>query len=77
MKNLTYRQLLQKLNELRPHQLDCNVTVYIPRVEEYYPVESFKLATSVHCDVLDAGHPYMVVQCQLHTTLKSRCLPEA
>tara|TARA_R100000664_G_C2704020_1_gene103288 strand:+ start:176 stop:355 length:180 start_codon:yes stop_codon:yes gene_type:complete len=48
---MTYRQLLEQLYELSPHQLNQSVTVYIPD-DEYIPVHSI-CVVDLGQDVLD------------------------
>lgn len=60
---LTYRELKAELDKLTDEQLNMNVTVYVTGVDEYYPlVGDYPFPTSTdECQVLDAGHPYLVI----------------
>jgi hypothetical protein len=57
--NMTYRELLAALSELNDTQLDTTVTVYSIDSDEYVP--SYRLALIDVTDVLDEGHPVIVV----------------
>lgn len=59
MENLTYRDLLNHLNGLDPHELDMTVTVFVVG-DEFYPVRLYTVSGS-ETDVLDEGHPYLIV----------------
>lgn len=57
---MTYCQLIRQLSNLTNDKLDNDVTVYSRVEDEYYPARSLNLST-VDCDVLDEGHPFIVV----------------
>jgi len=57
---MTYRDLLEHLTGLNPHELDMNATVYLPDIEEFIPLAFFDYSDS--SDVLDEGHPYIIVK---------------
>ena len=59
---MTYRELAQQLSQLNDNQLDSDVTVYVSGVDEYYGVvgDNPFLESEVD-DVLDNGHPYLVI----------------
>jgi len=54
--NMTYRELLEALKELRPENLDDTVTIY--KDDEYFAITGTDI-----CDdgVLDDGHLFIVV----------------
>ena len=55
---LTYGELLARLYEMSPIQLQQNVTALNDSTEEYYPIESFEIT---NCDdVLDNNHGLLV-----------------
>lgn len=58
--NLTYRQLQEFISNMDPVRLDDNVTVYDGTAGEYRPVSGCEIVTED--DVLDAGHPVLVVE---------------
>jgi hypothetical protein len=55
---MTYRQLLAALQELRPENLDNDVTIYITSDDEYFAAKGCGI-----CDdgVLEDGHPFLFV----------------
>jgi len=53
---MTYRELLEKLEDLRPELLDTDVTVFID--DEFRHV--YVLDFTTEDDVLDAGHPFLM-----------------
>ncbi len=55
---MTYGELLAKLYEMSPVQLQQTVTVLNDSTEEYYGVESFEITE--HDDVLDSYHGLLV-----------------
>lgn len=57
--NITYRELLNKLNSFTNEQLDMTATIYISDSNEFYGVNQLKITTDT--DVLDENHPYLSV----------------
>ena len=53
----TYRELLISLIGMKNEQLDSNITVYVPGVDEYYPAQ----LTFPDTDVLDPNHPVIAI----------------
>lgn len=53
----TYRFLRHALAEMTDAQLDSNITVFVPGVDEYYPAQ----LTFPDTDVLDPNHPVIAV----------------
>ena len=61
---ITYRDLLTQLKMLPEARLDDTVTVYVSGLDEFYPLVDdypFCRAEPEETDVLDNGHPYMVI----------------
>lgn len=57
---MTYRQLKERINKLSENQLDCDITVYKPDEDEYYPTH-ISVGITEENDVLDEGHPYFLI----------------
>lgn len=55
---MTYRDLLKRLQELSPEQLDCDVTIEDPYPDECYPVKEFRICDTEHKS-LDEDHPVL------------------
>jgi hypothetical protein len=57
---MTYTELAEYiLNEMSADQMDMDVTLFVPGVDEYYPaVLAF---TDSDCDVLDENHPVLTI----------------
>jgi hypothetical protein len=55
---LTWRQILNRLNQLTEEQLDMEATVYDHWEEEYYPINDLDVADCT--DVLDEMTPFIV-----------------
>ena len=58
MKNLTYRELWCIINDFTTEQLDMTATVYDGEIDEYLPVRGIAKPDT---DVLDSGHPVLIV----------------
>lgn len=68
MQNLTYRQLLEALNELTPEQLANTVSVFDPSIGEVIPVFETSLVSELQKDerdeledVIPFDHPVLVL----------------
>jgi hypothetical protein len=57
---MTYKQLLEVLDELEPDQLKLNVTAFID--EEFFPIINLKFNDSQEDDRLEEGHPYLEIE---------------
>ncbi len=57
---MTYRQLLEQLEDLRDEQLDQTVTVHEPYEDEYIAVAH--TATTNDVGALDEDHFYLVLK---------------
>lgn len=58
---MTYRELLATLNKLSDDQLDMDVSVYIEDLDEFHPTTGVGIASAILTDVLDEGHPYLII----------------
>lgn len=61
---MTYGDLLNQLNTMTHEQLNMDVTVFVTGVGEFYSVVEdfpFAVARASTNDVLDDGHPYLVI----------------
>jgi len=61
---LTYRELIENLKALPDERLDDAVTIYASGLDEYYPlVDDYPFCTADPeiNDVLDGGHPYLII----------------
>jgi hypothetical protein len=59
---MTYKQLLEELQELPTDRLNDTVTVFEPYEDEFIAVTSTGIASERTVDVLDAGHFYLVLK---------------
>ena len=59
---MTYKELLEKLKQLSPEQLDTDVTVLISNYDEFFPINNLLIMQDNHNhnDVLDQNHPYLI-----------------
>ena len=58
---MTYRELLEELEELDDNRLDDDVAAHLIETDEFYPVHSVCVAVEDECDVLDQGHLILAV----------------
>ena len=58
---MTYRELLEELQELDDKRLDDDVAAHLIETDEFYPVHSVCVAVEDECDVLDAGHLILAI----------------
>ena len=61
---MTYRELAEYISKLNDEQQDSDVTVYVMGAGEFYPlVPNYPVseAKEIDNDVLDEGHPYLVI----------------
>lgn len=59
---MTYRQLLQELQNLPEDRLNDTVTVHDPYEVEFIPVVHTNIASEIDNDVLDPGHLFLVLK---------------
>ena len=59
---MTYKELLEELQQLDPARLDDTVTVHDPYQDEMIAVVHTGVAEEDDCDVLDPGHFYLVLK---------------
>ena len=57
---MTYRELLEKLKQLTPDQLEQDVTVYLSDLDEYHPAWQVDVADEEQ-SVLDEDHIFLTV----------------
>ena len=58
---MTYRELLEELEELDDSRLDDDAAIHLTETNEFYPVHSVCVAVENECDVLDQGHLILAV----------------
>jgi hypothetical protein len=54
---MTYKELLQQLQQLDEDQLNSDVAVYDEGTDEYYQLKVELVFATEECDVLDVDHP--------------------
>ena len=54
---MTYKELLQELQQLNEEQLNSDVAIYVPDVDEYYQKSVELVFATDECQVLDVNHP--------------------
>jgi hypothetical protein len=54
---MTYKELLQQLQQLDEEQLNQDVAVYDTGTDEYYQLKVEFVFSTEECDVLDVNHP--------------------
>jgi hypothetical protein len=54
---MTYKELLQQLQQLNEEQLNSDVAIYVPGVDEYYQDGVELVFATDECQVLDVDHP--------------------
>ena len=54
---MTYKELLQQIQQLNEDQLNQDVCVYDTGTDEYYQLNVELVFTTDECDVLDPNHP--------------------
>jgi hypothetical protein len=60
--NMTYSELAELISNMNNEQKSQTVTVYVSGVDEYYGlVGDYPVVESEADDVLDQGHPYLVI----------------
>ena len=59
---MTYKQLLEQLQQLDPARLEDTVTVHDPYEDEMIAVVYTGVAEEDDCDVIDPGHFYLVLK---------------
>ena len=52
---MTYARLLEELKGLTPEQLNCDATIHIIDIDEYYAIKGLDV------DVLDEDHPFLYI----------------
>lgn len=59
---MTYKELLEQLQNLPQERLEDTVTVHDPYQDEMIAVVHAETAEEDDCDVLDPGHFYLVLK---------------
>ena len=60
--NMTYRKLAKEISQFSDEQLDLSVSVYIPEIDEYYPIDVVGVNVGTKkTDVLGNGHPVLQI----------------
>ena len=54
---MTYKELLQQLQQLTEEQLNCDVAIYEPCADEYWQDKVELVFATDECQVLDVDHP--------------------
>ena len=54
---MTYKELLQQLQQLNEDQLNSDVCVYDEGTDEYYQLKVELVYAGQECDVLNLDHP--------------------
>lgn len=54
---MTYKELLQQLQQFNEDQLNSDVAVYDEGTDEYYQLKVEVVFATEECQVLDEGHP--------------------
>ena len=54
---MTYKELLQELQQLNEEQLNSDVAVYDTDTDEYYQLKVEFVFATEECQVLDVDHP--------------------
>ena len=57
---MTYGDLQNYIQTLRPTQLEDDVTIFVRGIDEYYPASNISEVKNEN-DVLDQGHTYLIV----------------
>jgi hypothetical protein len=59
---MTYKQLAEHiLNDFSEEQKESDVSVFVKAVDEFYPLDQICIAEEELVDVLDDGHPFLMV----------------
>lgn len=59
---MTYRELGHKINLMSSEQRNMTVTVFVPGIEEFYPVDNISYSVEEQQDVLDGNHPILNIR---------------
>lgn len=59
---MTYRELGHKINLMSSEQRNMTVTVFVPDIEEFYPVDNISYSVEEQQDVLDGNHPILNIR---------------
>lgn len=56
---MTYKELLEQLQQLNEDQMMMDVAIYVPGVDEYYQDGVELMYAGQECDVLGLDHPFI------------------
>ena len=59
---MTYKELLEQLQNLPQERLEDTVTVFDSYTDEYTAIIDTDVANEEFCDVLDQGHFYLIMK---------------
>ena len=59
---MSYKELLEQLQNLPQERLDDTVTVFDSYTDEYTAIIDTDVANEEFCDVLDPGHFYLIMK---------------
>ena len=59
---MTYAKLLEELKGLTPEQLNCDATIYLIDINEYFGIGGIDFTDEEDCDVLDNAHPILFIK---------------
>ena len=57
---MTYADIAKKLSQMEEQELMQDATVWLKKINEYFPVKSLKAVGDL-CDVLDEGHNILII----------------
>lgn len=60
-KRMTFKDLAEQINSMTDEQKNCDVSVYVHDMDEFYPLEDSILFSAPEPDVLDPNTPYLQV----------------
>lgn len=56
---MTYKELLDQLQQLNEEQLNQDVAIYDTAIDEYYQLYVELVFANSECQVLDVDHPFI------------------
>ncbi len=59
---MSYKELLEQLQNIPQEHLDDTVTVFDSYTDEYTAIIDTDVANEEFCDVLDPGHFYLIMK---------------
>jgi len=58
---MTYKELFEKIKTFNQNDLNKDVTVYDKNTDEFFRVTNFGRIDESHSDILQFGHPFIVI----------------